>query len=96
MIFTKEAASSSDEKLEVLYIEYKIHNRACAGSYFYPLYIRVDTCFAVHKLVKFLSNPGKYHFKGLVKLFIYIRDNKNLGLKYFSNIDNATLSDLLR
>ena len=31
MIFTKEDASNSDEKLEVLSIEYNIHYRACVG-----------------------------------------------------------------
>ena len=47
------------------------------GSLIYTLYTRVDLCFAVHKLAKFSSNPGKVHFEGLVYLFIHIRDNKN-------------------
>ena len=45
---------------------------------------------------KFSSNTGKVHFEGLVYLLIYIRDNKNLGLKYYVNIEDLTISNLLR
>ena len=41
-------------------------------------------------------NPGKVHFEGLVHLLIYIRDNKNLGLKYYAKIYYAPLSVLFR
>ena len=43
----------------------------------------------------FSSNTGKVHFEGLVQLFIYIRYNNNLGLKYYAKIEYAPLSDLL-
>ena len=45
---------------------------------------------------KFSSNSGRVHFEGLVHLFRYIRDSKNLGLRYFSNIEDVPLSNLLR
>ena len=44
----------------------------------------------------FSSSPAKLHFEGLVYLLIYIRDKKNLGLKYYSKIEVAPLSDILR
>ena len=51
---------------------------------------RVDLRFAVNKLAKFSANPGKVHFEGLVHLLRYIRDNKNLVLKYHSiSVDQA-------
>ena len=56
----------------------------------------MDFIFAVHKLAKFSSNPGKVHFEGLVHLLGYIRDNKTLGLNYYSDMNDAPLSDLLR
>ena len=56
----------------------------------------MDLRFAVHKLAKFSSNPGKVHFEGLVHLLRYIRDNKTLGLKYYASMKDAHLSDLLR
>ena len=52
--------------------------------------------FSVHKLEKFSSNPGKEHFEGLAHLLIYIRDNKTLGLKYFSGMKDEPLYELLR
>ena len=52
--------------------------------------------FAVQKLAKFSSNPGKLHLEVLVYLLRYIRDNKNLGLKYYDDTKDAPLSDLLR
>ena len=44
----------------------------------------------------FWSNPDKVHFEDLVNLFIYIRYNNNMGLRYCSKIEDAPLSDLLR
>ena len=51
--------------------------------------------FSVHKLEKFLSNYGKVKFEGLVHLLRYISDNKTLGLKYYDDMQDAPLSDLL-
>ena len=45
--------------------------------------------------VQFLSIVGKAHFEGLLHLLRYIRDNKNLGLKYYSKIEDVPLYDLL-
>ena len=56
----------------------------------------MDLCFSVHTLAKFSSNYGKVHFEGLVHLLRYIRDNKNLGLIYYTKIEDAAISDLLR
>ena len=96
MIFTKEDVSTSDEQVERLTREYNIHYRACIGSLIYLLSPRVYLSFAVHKLEKFSANPGKVQFEGLVHLLRYIRDNKNLGLKYDADLNDAPVTDLLR
>ena len=96
MIFTKEDDSTSDEQVESLTREYNIHYRACIGSLIYLLSTRVDLSFAVHKLANFSANPGKVHFEGLVHLLRYIRDNKTLGLKYYADLNDAPVTDLLR
>ena len=57
---------------------------------------RVDLSFAVHKLATFSANPGKVHFEGLVHLLRYIRDNKTLVLKYYDDLNDAPVTDLLR
>ena len=66
------------------------------GSGIYILSTKVDFCFAVYKLEKFSSNPVKLHFDGLVHLLRYIRDNKHLGLIYYTKIEDAAISDILR
>ena len=63
MIFTKSDVSTSDEQIGNLTTEFNIHYRACIGSLIYSLSIRVDLSFALQKLAKFPSNPGKVHFE---------------------------------
>ena len=45
----------------------------------------------VHKV---LSNIGNVHFEGLLHLLRYIWDNNSLGLRYYSQIEDAPLSEL--
>ena len=66
------------------------------GSLIYLLSTRVDLSFAVHKLAKFSANPGNVHFEGLIHLLRYIRDNKTLGLKYYADLNDSPVTDLLR
>ena len=56
----------------------------------------MDLSFAVHKLENFSANPGKVHFEGLIHLLGYIRDNKTLGLKYYADLNDLPVNDLLR
>ena len=62
----------------------------------YFLYTRVDFSFAVLKLAKFSSNPGKVHFESLVNLLRYIRDYNTLGFKNYADMNDAPVYDLLR
>ena len=92
----KEDVSTIDEQVERLTREYNIRYRACIGSLIYLLSTRLDLSFAVHKLAKFSANSGKLHFEGLLHLLRYIRDNKTLGLKYYADLNDAPVTDLLR
>ena len=96
MIFTKEDVSTSDEQVEKLTKEYNIHYRACIGPLIYLLSTRVYLSFAVHKLARFSSNPGKVHFEVLIHLLRYIMDKKTLVLKYYAYLNDAPVTDLLR
>ena len=96
IIFTNVDASTIDEQVEKLTREFNIHYRSCIGSLIYLLSTRVDLSFTVHKLETFSSNPGKVHFEGLVHLLRYIIDNETLGLKYYSDMNDTPVSDLLR
>ena len=95
IIFTKADASTSDEQVEKLTREFRIHYRSCIGSLIYLLSTRVDLSFSVQKLETFSENSGELHFEGLVHLLRYIGYNKTLGLNYYANINDAPVSDLL-
>ena len=56
----------------------------------------MDLSYAVQKLAKFSSNPGKVNFERLVHLLRYIRDNKTLELNYYADMNDAPVSDLFR
>ena len=56
----------------------------------------MDLIFAVHKIAKFSANHSKVHFEGLVHLLRYIRDNNILGLKYYADLNDAPVKNLLR
>ena len=49
----------------------------------------------MHKLTRFSANPGKLRFDIFVHLLRYIRCNKPLGLKYYSDMNDAPVSDML-
>ena len=96
MILKKYDTSTSDEQVDKLTREFNIHYRALIGSFIYLLSTRVYLSFVVHKLERFSENPGKVRFKRLAHILIYIRDNKTLGLKYYADMNDETLTDLLR
>ena len=56
----------------------------------------MDFSFAVHKLAKFSANTGKVQFEGLIHLLRYIRENKALGMKYYADLNDSPVTDLLR
>ena len=47
-------------------------------------------------MAKFSASPGKVFFEGLIHLLRYIRENKILGLKYYADLNDAPVTDLLR
>ena len=63
MIFTKYDTSTSDEQVDKLAREFNIYYRNCIGLLIYLLSTKVESSFAVNKLAKFSSNPGKVHLK---------------------------------
>ena len=96
MIFTKDDASTSDNQVKKLTREFNIHYICFIILLIYLLSKRVDMSFAVYKLAKFSSNPGKLFFEGMVHVLRYIRDNRTLGLSYYYDMEDAMLSDLLK
>ena len=77
-------------------MELNIHYRDCIGSLIYLLSTILDLSFAVYKFAKFSVNPGKVKFEVLVHLLRYIGDNKTSELKYYVNMNDAPVNELLR
>ena len=45
---------------------------------------------------KVFRNPGKVHFEVFIYLLRYIRENDIWGLKYYSDMNDAPVTELLR
>ena len=52
--------------------------------------------FSVNKLANFSENPGKVHLERLVHILRYIRDNKTLCLKYYADLNDTPVTNMLR
>ena len=50
----------------------------------------------MYKLAIVSTNPGEVHFKCLVHLLRCIGYNNTFGLKYYANINDALVYELLR
>ena len=96
IISTKTDKSTSDEQVKKITRKLNINYRACIRSLIYLLSTRLDLSCAMHKLAKFSINLSKLHFEGLVHILRYIWDNNSFGLKYYADMNDAAVSDLLR
>jgi len=56
---------------------------------------RTDIIYAVNKLAKFTRKPGKLHFEAIVHLLRYLRDNSLYGVRFYSNIADAPIYQML-
>ena len=52
--------------------------------------------FYSSQVSKVSSNAGKVNFEVLVHLLRYIRENETLGLKYYADMNDSPVSELLR
>ena len=50
----------------------------------------------MHTVANFSANTVKVHSEVLVHILRYIRDNKTLGLKYYADMNDAPVYDMLR
>ena len=80
--------------LSLIYLNKFINPSKCSLPVFDEKFANLS--FSVHKLEKFSANTGKVHFEGLINLLRYIRDNKTLDLKYYADLNDAPVTDILR
>ena len=88
---------STDEATSLkLQEEYNLDYASCIGALIYLALTRTDIIFSVNKLAKFTKRPGENHLKALIHLLRYLRDHIHLGVRYYSDIDRAPVTNLLK
>jgi hypothetical protein len=91
---TDDSSATVDEAIQ-LQAEYNIDFSSCIGSLIYLEQTRTDILFAVNKLAKFTRCPGVKHMEALVHLLRYLRDNTNLGVRFYSDISRSPVYQML-
>ncbi len=92
---TSDDCSENEAKARELEVEYNIDFTCCVGSLIYLGIKWSDISYAVNKRAKYTRKLGRKHFEALLYLLRYLRDNDNLGLHYYSNIENANCTEHL-
>jgi hypothetical protein len=92
---TSDDCSATDEDATKLGIMYNIDFASCIGSLIYLGMTRMDITYAINKLAKYTRKPGQKHFEALLHLLRYLRDNNNLGLRYYSSVQDAPITQML-
>jgi hypothetical protein len=93
---TLDDCSLDEVAAEHLSVEYNVNYASCIGSLIYLTMTRMDITHAVNKLAKFSHRTGKSHFEALFHVLRYLRDNCYLGIKFYSNLEEAPLIKMLR
>ena len=94
-IATKDDCAKNEKEIVQLTEEYRMEYQSVIGSLIYLMNTRPDITFAVTKLAKFMRSPGRPHFKALIHLLGYLRDNAEYGLKYYRKIEDSAVHELL-
>jgi hypothetical protein len=56
---------------------------------------RTDILYAVNKLAKYTRRPGRNHFEAILHLLRYLRDNTLYGVRFYSEIDESPIYQML-
>jgi hypothetical protein len=94
-IATVDDCSTSKNESQQLSEGFNIDFASCIGSLIYLSMTRTDIIYAVNKLAKFTRKPGKVHFEALLHLLRYLRDNSLYGVRFYSNLSDAPIYQML-
>jgi hypothetical protein len=94
-IATIDDCSGSEVESQKLSDGFNIDFASCIGSLIYLSMTRTDIIYAVNKLAKFTRKPGKLHFEAIIHLLRYLRDNSLYGVRFYSNIADAPIYQML-
>ena len=96
-IFVPSSADNYTDLTQVglLQEEYNIDYASCIGALIYLSQTCTDILFAVNKLAKYSKKPGEVHMQALIHLLRYLRDNSYLGVKFYCNITQSPVYNIL-
>jgi len=89
-----DCASCETESKE-LEVCYNVDYASCIGSLIYLSMTRTDIIYSENKLAKYTRKPGKPYFEALLHLLRYLCDNSLLGVRFYSNIIESPIYQML-
>ncbi len=81
-----EDCSKNEETVKTMQEGYGIDFSSFVGVLLYLSYARPDITYALVKFAKYTRCPEVVHMEALLHLLRYLKDNMNLGLKFYSDI----------
>ena len=95
---TKDDSPKNAVQIEEVKRRFKnLHYRSAIGALLYiSCCTRPDICYAVNKLAKFSNNPGIVHYKALLHLIGFVKENNSLGLIFYREANQSSLYRLLK
>jgi hypothetical protein len=94
-VFTKDDLSKNLKEVKDLTEEFGIEYPAAIGSLLWILHTYPRLRFAVCKLAKCMSRPGKRHFKALMHLLHHVRCHHSTGITFYSRPSRSPLGRIL-
>ena len=94
-VATKTDMSQHVNEVQQSKEEYCIDYPSAIGSLIFLLNLQPDITFAVTKMARFMRMPGKIHYQGLIRLLGYLQDNSNFGIKFYKNVKNSPIMQVL-
>ena len=94
--YTKDDCSENQEAVEQLEHEFGFRFIELIGCFNWLSYTCFEECFAIRKLCKFMSKPGRHHFLAAVHLLHHFRCHPPKPLIYYQDITHAPVYRLLQ
>ena len=94
--FTKQDSSQSKEEVKDLELEYGFRFIELVGCFNWLSYTCYEEIFAIRKLCKFMSMPGRIHFQAALHLLHHFRCHPPKPLIYYRDVSKSPLARLTK
>ena len=94
--WTKADNSASKEDVRNLESEYGFRYIEVVGAFNWLAYTCYEEIFAIRRLCRFISKPGRPHFQAALHLMHHFRCHPPRPLIFYKNLDEAPVTKMLR